>query len=130
VVTFIDDGGIAVLPDGAMLYVRFDARPCPSGETATYESFGAAFFANYCQRCHSASKRDSARNDAPPGLNFDDLPSIRNLAPRIWGQAGDSNTTMPAGAPKPSAEERVQLGAWLACGAPGTGTGSGDAGKP
>jgi hypothetical protein len=52
-------------------------------------------------------------------LNFDDLLSIRALAPRIWGQAGDSNITMPAGPPKPLPDERVKLGAWLACGAPG-----------
>jgi mono/diheme cytochrome c family protein len=129
-VTFIDDGGLAVLPDGAIIYVLFSARPCPSDNGLTYENFGAAFFASYCQRCHSATKQGSDRNDAPSDLNFDDLPSIRALAPKIWGQAGDSNITMPAGAPKPMPDERVKLGEWLACGAPGASSGADAASKP
>lgn len=118
VVKFIDDGGIGVLPDGAMIYVTFAARPCPPGNGLSYANFGDAFFGNYCRRCHSAQKLGSDRNDAPVGLNFDDLPTIRMLAARIWSQAGDSNRTMPAGAPLPSSEERTKLGEWLACGAP------------
>jgi hypothetical protein len=128
--TYIDDGGIALLPDGAMIYVLFRARPCPPSNMLSYENFGAAFFASYCLRCHSAQKTGADRNDAPVGLNFDDLAFIQSMTEHIWGQAGDSNTTMPAGAPKPTPDERAKLGAWLACGAPGNGT-AGDAGtKP
>jgi hypothetical protein len=129
--TLIADGGIALFSDGAMIYVLFSARPCPKGSTLTYESFGKAFLASYCQRCHSATQMGSDRHDAPPGINFDDQPTVASLAARIWGQAGDSNTTMPAGAPFPTLEERARLGEWLACGAPGgTALPVADAGKP
>jgi hypothetical protein len=116
---FIDDGGIAVLADGAMLYAKFFARPCPSASTLTYDNFGASFFQSYCLRCHSRTKQGTDRNDAPATLNFDQLTDIQVQIERIWGQAGDSNVTMPAGPPKPSPDERARLGEWLACGAPG-----------
>ncbi|MFI5307635.1 MAG: hypothetical protein ACHQ53_09800, partial [Polyangiales bacterium] len=118
-VVLIDDGGLALLPDGATLYAKFWARPCPSGSTLSYENFGSAFFAQYCLRCHSATKQGADRNDAPATLNFDQLDAVRANAERIWGQAGDSNTTMPAGAPRPTPAERAELGEWLACGARG-----------
>lgn len=95
---------------------------CPTPQTLSYASFGKAFFASYCLRCHSVGKGGSARNGAPSDHNFDELAVIQGLAAHIDGYAAAgpaaTNTAMPTDDPRPSLEERMKLGAWLACGAP------------
>ena len=114
----IDDGGALLLPDGAIVYLRLQARPCPPESDLTYESFGQEFFESYCLHCHSAARSGTARGGAPAGLDFDELPAIVDAAERIWGQAADANTMMPWAGTRPSMEQRRALGDWLACGAP------------
>jgi hypothetical protein len=66
----------------------------------TYASFGMAFIANYCFSCHGFNQSD-----------------VRQLAPTILDYAVN-NTYMPPSDPKPTPAERMNLGAWINCGAP------------
>jgi hypothetical protein len=92
---------------------------CPSGNTLTYETFGSNFMTKYCRGCHSSSKTGEMRQGAPADHNFDTLSAIRTFADHIdeHAAAGPNavNTAMPPIEPKPTEEERRQLGQWLAC---------------
>lgn len=92
---------------------------CPATSTLTYDSFGKAFMEAYCTSCHSAAKTGSLRQGAPEGHDFDTLAGILAVAEHIDEHAASgpaaTNTEMPPVAPKPSLEERRQLGEWLAC---------------
>jgi uncharacterized membrane protein len=94
---------------------------CSSINALTYANFGRAFFAGYCLRCHSAAITGALRN-APLDRNFDGLDSIRMLARLIDQQAGAGplavHDVMPPDPPSPTFDQRQQLAAWLACGAP------------
>ena len=88
--------------------------PCPDEGTAlTYESFGAAFMANHCNRCHS-----EAKSGAPSAYRFDTVDEVRTHADRIFIRAAGPNVTMPPGPTDPPLDERDRLAEWLACGAP------------
>ena len=95
---------------------------CPAASPLTYDNFGAMFFASYCLQCHSLSIPVGPMRQAPPDRNFDDLPHVRMLAHQIDQQAaaGPSGVheVMPPLDPKPTLPQRMQLGEWLACGAP------------
>jgi cytochrome c5 len=95
---------------------------CPSSSTLTYENFGTDFFARYCTRCHSETLVGAERHGAPGGYNWDDIEAVREHAAEIdkMAAAGPdrTNTTMPPSVPRPLDEERLNLGEWLACGAP------------
>jgi hypothetical protein len=93
-------------------------RACPDRSPLTYQSFGAPFFFNYCTGCHSSKLPAERRRGAPNGIDFDTLGGIRTHAQRIFARAADGNVAMPP-AGGPSADQRKQLGDWLACGAPG-----------
>lgn len=95
---------------------------CPDGNTLTYDTFAADFFADYCTRCHAASLTGDARNDAPDDANFDTLAGLRQHIDHldIHAAAGPLavNEEMPPSDPRPTLEERTLLGQWLACGLP------------
>jgi uncharacterized membrane protein len=95
---------------------------CPTTQTLTYENFGMAFFANYCVHCHSENPEDGSRHGAPPGLDWDEIDTVRLEAERIDANAAAGpdavNTVMPPAEPFPTTAERRDLGEWLACGAP------------
>lgn len=95
---------------------------CPTTQTLTYASFGQGFFGSYCQGCHASTVTGAARKGAPADHVFDQVEDIRLLAEHIDELAGAGpavvNTVMPPDDPKPSENERTQLGEWLACGAP------------
>jgi hypothetical protein len=114
----LDDGGILLLADGAVIYEQFWARPCPADSTLSYESFARGFFQHYCLHCHSAGLTGLDRNGASVGVNFDMLSGIADKTELIWRQAGDGHTFMPAAGDRPTPDERRMLGEWLACGAP------------
>ncbi|HPM77275.1 MAG TPA: hypothetical protein PK961_09300 [bacterium] len=83
-----------------------------AGETElTWADFGAAFFADYCTRCHS----DPPTGGAPYALETYEQVVARAGAVRA---AAASSTSMPPSAPLPSDEERTSLGEWLDAGAP------------
>lgn len=107
-------------PDAASLAPT--GSTCPTGSTLTYESFGRAFFDEYCQPCHASSVRGAARQGAPSSHTYDDVGMIRAAAEEIDLRAAAGpdaiNTDMPRAFPAPTEEERRQLGEWLACGAP------------
>jgi len=91
--------------------------PCPDGGTQlTYESFGARFFADNCDRCHSSG--EGHRHGAPESVRFDTLDDVHRHADRIFVRAATTNTTMPPGPEDPAPDLREQLAEWLACGAP------------
>jgi cytochrome c5 len=95
---------------------------CPTPQTLTYANFGQAFFATYCQRCHASSVTGAARMGAPSDHTFDMVQDIQLLTEHIdeLAAAGPDavNTEMPPDGAKPTEAERLQLGEWLACGAP------------
>lgn len=114
------DPGRPPIPDAATLAPT--GSTCPPGSTLTYESFGRAFFEEYCQTCHASTVRGPARQGAPSSHTYDDRAMI--LAARdeidLRAAAGPEaiNADMPRTYPVPTAAEREQLGEWLACGAP------------
>ena len=95
---------------------------CPDQQTLTYTSFARGFFETYCTRCHSATPAGGSRQGAPPGYNWDEIETVRAHASEIdrvaAGGPSAINTFMPPSEPRPSDDERRQLGEWLACGAP------------
>jgi hypothetical protein len=68
--------------------------------TETYANFGAAFLAKYCNSCHGFKQADAQQGSA----------TLIDVAV--------TSTYMPPGSPTPTAAERMELGTWLACGAP------------
>jgi len=127
-ITWLLAAGIAVLPlaceddhDHATGGVSTESV-CPTQQTLTYASFGQPFFTTYCQRCHASTVTDLARMGAPVNTTFDTVEDIRFHSHHIdelaaAGPAG-TNTEMPPDGAMPNAAERLQLGEWLACGAP------------
>ena len=95
---------------------------CPPSSTLTYASFGQHFMATYCTQCHSSTLTGDQRMGAPLFHDFDTLEGIMAFAQHIDEStaAGPKavNTLMPPFTPKPTLEERQQLGEWLACGTP------------
>jgi uncharacterized membrane protein len=107
---------ILVLAAGCNL-VTIDEYPCPTGGTTlTYQNFGSAFFALWCNSCHSAP--DGQRNGAPDSFVFDTQAEIVAHKDRIFARAADTNNSMPVGPDMIPSAQRVQLAEWLACGAP------------
>ena len=108
------------IPDAATLAPS--GSSCPPGSTLTYESFGRAFFDEYCQTCHASTVRGSARQGAPRTHAYDDRAMIHAARHEIElrSAAGPDaiNADMPRTYPVPTLREREQLGEWLACGAP------------
>jgi uncharacterized membrane protein len=92
---------------------------CPEGSTLSYETFGQEFMDAYCTRCHASDLTGDDRNGAPLNHDFDTKAGILAVADHIDEQAAagpdNVNTAMPPRAPKPTEEERRQLGEWLAC---------------
>jgi hypothetical protein len=94
--------------------MAIDELPCPdTGTPLTYANFGAGFFADHCNRCHSEGK-----SGAPRAFRFDTVDEVRVHAERIFVRAAGPNVSMPPGPEDPPADERDQLAEWLACGAP------------
>jgi uncharacterized membrane protein len=97
---------------------------CPPDPTLTYATFGEPFMKKYCLQCHSEKLSASMRMAAPLGTDYDTVEDIRMLAASIdrWAAIGPAaqnrKMPMPTAEPKPTDEERTQLGVWLACGAP------------
>ena len=95
------------------------AAECPTDSVLSYETFGRDFMADYCVRCHSTELEGTARSGAPEGHDFDVFEGIIAVADHIdqVAAAGPDavNTMMPPTPPKPTEEERFQLGEWLAC---------------
>jgi uncharacterized membrane protein len=96
---------------------------CPASGAPTAREFGQRFLETYCLSCHGVSVVGSSRGGAPTDINFDTLEDVRRWAEEIdlHAAAGPDtvNTAMPpAGLPQPTLEERLELGEWLACGAP------------
>ena len=84
---------------------------CPSNSTLTYDNFGRQFFANYCDRCHSAGTRPALGTLAQIQGNLTAVDSSAAAG------ASAVNTSMPQGGATPTEAQRRQLGEWLACGA-------------
>jgi hypothetical protein len=68
--------------------------------TETYANFGAAFLGKYCNSCHGFTQADV------------------QLDPAELIDVAVTSTYMPPGSPAPTTAERMELGTWLACGAP------------
>ena len=94
---------------------------CPTTDPPTFQTFGDAFFAEYCRECHSANSTN--RHGAPKDQNYDTEDDIRKHAADIDVEAASgpdaTNDAMPqlAGSvtTRPSKEERALLGEYLAC---------------
>lgn len=99
------------------------ACPPPSDSLLTYDNFGKAFMKKYCVQCHAATVSGSARNMAPADANFDTVEGVRKAIASIDARAAGGpafiNRLMPPKGEyaKPTDDERLQLGEWLACAA-------------
>ena len=96
---------------------------CPDVQTLSYQNFGKTFMDTYCVTCHSEALTTPAeRISAPIGHNFDTLDLIQMQIDVIDGTTAfgpdASNQSMPPVSLAPTEAERMQLGEWLACGAP------------
>lgn len=87
----------------------------PEGTELTYDNFGQAYFAQHCLSCHSAEVTGTAREGAPPTVDFDSLQQIRMRLQTIDRRRHDMP---PSGHPQPTGDEQRKLSEWLACGAP------------
>lgn len=90
---------------------------CPPTSTLSWDNFGGPFFLNWCTGCHSSALGPGARQNAPLGVNFDQIEGIRVHKDAIDERAVHDTLMPPAGGP--NTEQRRLLGEWLACGAPG-----------
>ena len=93
---------------------------CPSNSTLTYDTFGKAFMASYCTKCHTSGSGADA-DAVKSGGSYDDLASIKAHKTAIDSEAAGGatqiNNDMPeSGNPTPTDAERKQLGEWIACG--------------
>lgn len=93
-----------------------DTDPDCARSFLRYDNFGAPFLANWCRDCHSAGLPADMRQEAPAGVDFDNLAEVRLWSRRIRLTAGQGSSMPPAGGP--SAAERELLVEWLGCGAP------------
>ena len=82
----------------------------------TYENFGELYMLDWCRGCHSSALVEGMRQGAPVEFNFEDVETIRELAPMIALKATGPMPVMPPAA-GPSDDERALLAEWLACGA-------------
>jgi cytochrome c5 len=95
-------------------------RAACDSSTLTYENFGREFMETYCTSCHSSTLNgEEARSCAPDDHDFDTLDEIisyREHIDEIAAAGPDSvNEGMPPSGPKPTEQERLDLGVWLAC---------------
>jgi uncharacterized membrane protein len=92
-----------------------------NGSTLDYDGFGKPFMDKYCTSCHSSSvKGEEARHCAPDDHNFDTLDEIVLTAKHMdqvaaAGPDATNDEMPPAGYAKPTDQERLNLGTWLAC---------------
>jgi hypothetical protein len=108
---------LAALASGGCNDISIDQWPCPpGGTTITYESFGAGFFAEYCNSCHSAP--DGQRNGAPDDYVFATHAEVVALRASIFANSAATNDAMPPGPEVIPLPVRDNLANWLACGAP------------
>jgi len=79
---------------------------CPTDSTLTYANFGQALIASSCLSCHTNRQRPPLDTLASIQTNTG---SIIELAVYTDAMPKDGDLTV---------EQRMQLGEWLACGAP------------
>jgi uncharacterized membrane protein len=96
---------------------------CPETQTLTYDNFGKEFFVIYCQPCHASQVTGASRQEAPTSITYDTLEQIRSRLDVIDSIAvsGPNRITTempPKEALQPTANDRMKLGEWVACGAP------------
>lgn len=88
-----------------------DTAPCTDLGWADY---GDPFFRDWCRSCHGVASPN--RYGAPEGMDFDTLEDIHAWESAIYSSTV-VNQTMPRGGGMRE-EDRVELAAWLDCGAP------------
>lgn len=92
-------------------------RDCPPESFLTWENFGEGFMLDHCTGCHSELLDEGQRANAPLDVDFNTQAQVQDQIDRIYARSGDANDTMPP-VNTISAEERIHLGDWLACGTP------------
>jgi hypothetical protein len=98
---------------------------CPEESELDYASFGARFLGRYCVDCHSSALAPAERGGAPFGFDYDTQAALLDSGIEhvdyvaAIGPSSENAFMPPIASPlQPTAEERLQLGEWLACGAP------------
>jgi uncharacterized membrane protein len=89
-----------------------DSGACSSGTPVTWANQMQSFFARYCTSCHSSQLGGTARNGAPPTVNWDTYAAAFASGDRADVRAG-MGTTMPPSPPMPSQAERDLLHCWV-----------------
>lgn len=104
---------------GCPTYPEPIAEPGEDIDGDDYDNFASLLFQDYCVRCHSTELvTPEERHNAPEGLNWNDVASIRTNLSRIRAAIGVINF-MPPEDPKPSCDERMRLVRWIDAAAPG-----------
>jgi uncharacterized membrane protein len=84
---------------------------CPPNTTLKYADFGKPFVDKYCAQCHGGGQSQG-------GISLEGVGNVQKNKAAMYKEAAADNTSMPpSGSTKPTADERKQLGDWLACGA-------------
>jgi hypothetical protein len=95
-----------------------EGRDCPPDSPLTWGNFGESVVLTHCTGCHSDNLAEGvARGRAPVGVDFNTHDMTRSWLERIYARSADEHVTMPP-VDTLSQTVRVQLGDWLACGAP------------
>jgi argininosuccinate lyase len=84
---------------------------CPAGSTLTYANFGQAFISTNCLSCHGSRQ-------SPILATQSAIQAASTQIDRMAAAGPDAvNTAMPPNG-SVSTSDRLNLGQWLACGAP------------
>lgn len=102
----------------SVTYVTLEKRgPAATGQAATFAQV-QPLIAKHCAGCHSTHPSHPEFPAPPLGLVLDSYPHVRAAAPRIKAVAVDSEIMPLGNITGMTKEERAQLGAWIAAGAP------------
>ncbi len=93
-------------------------EPGPSSGSDVDSAAAIAIVEERCVTCHSASPTNEQFTSAPAGVVFDTPEQIADRAEAIRIQAVDSRAMPLGNVTGMTDEEREQLGAWIAAGAP------------
>lgn len=87
---------------------------CSAPGSTTYTGQIKAILDTLCTDCHSSALSGSARNGAPPAVNFDTYEAAVKLADQANTRL--QNESMPPGGTKASPAQKEQFACWVASG--------------
>jgi uncharacterized membrane protein len=102
---------------GLVFFTHWDPRRKALGEAVGIEDV-QKITASRCTPCHAAKPTFDGIAEAPKGIMFETPEQLKRYAALINQQAVRTETMPPGNATGITEEERQQIGAWIAAGAP------------